>query len=223
MNTLQRCALASLICLTPSAAAVLLDQPLVFINGRASTSVNDTTGFRTWDRITLNESALVNRITWIGAFIDTVDTANNPVNPAGDLWNLHLAGDNAGDPGAVQQQASFSLASVTPTYLGTGSLAGQPVYYYQFAVDLSTPFAFAANQTLWLAIFSSAPQMDPRFGWSSGSGGDGVSKMVQLNNNDITSWGDRALSLEGEVVPEPATLSVFSLGLLALWLRRRGL
>lgn len=202
-------------------AAVILDQPLAAGNGRASHIVSETNGFKTWESLTLTQAAFVDRITWIGAFIDTATTANNPVDPAGDAWNFALAGDAAGDPGTVLTQTSLPFASVSAVFLSNGTLAGQPVKLFTFTADLGAPIFFEAGTPLWLTIYSSSPNADPRFGWFSGSGGDSLSKQVLLNNGSISSFQDRALTLEGEAVPEPATLSLLGLGAAFLALRLR--
>ncbi len=78
--------------LQPAAqAAVLLDQPLQMSDGRASSVYNGgTQGFMTFDRIQLAQTSLVDRVTWIGAFIDTQNPANNPVQPAAVSWTFQV-------------------------------------------------------------------------------------------------------------------------------------
>ncbi len=203
-------------------AAVLLNQPLAFVDGRSSTVAGPTTGFKTYERFTLAQSANINRITFIGAFADFTNTANNPVNPSGDNWNFEVTADNAGNPGSVTDSDSLAFASVQQTLLGNSTLSGQPVRVYSFTADLANPLFVAGGQTAWLSIFSTAANLDPRFAWLSGSGGDGVSKQLFLSNGAFTAYTDRAVTLEGEFVPEPGTFVLLGAGALLLGIYRRG-
>ncbi|MFN7934471.1 MAG: PEP-CTERM sorting domain-containing protein [Bryobacteraceae bacterium] len=206
---------------TSLSAETLLNQPLASIDGRASHTSTGANGFKTWESFSLSQSAVINRITFIGAFIDTATPANNPVNPVGDTWNFELAPDNAGNPGSVSASNSLAFNTVQPTFLGNATLSGQPVHFYSFVADLLTPFHVNAGETTWLAIFVQASSMDPRFSWISGSGGDGVAKQVTLSNGNFTTYTDRALTLDGSNVPEPGSLALLSAGALLIGIFRR--
>lgn len=203
-------------------AEVLLNQPLDFTDGRASTITSATSGFKTWDNFTLAESALIHRITFIGAFIDTVTSANNPVSPSGDNWNFQLATDDAGNPGSVTATESLPFNSVQQLFLGSGTISSQPVHVYRFTADLITPLFVTGGEITWLSTFSSAATLTPRFAWLSGSGGDGVAKQIVLSSGSISTYTDRAFRLDGDTVPEPGSLLLISAGgLLIALLRRR--
>jgi len=204
-------------------AEVLLTQPLAFVDGRTSTVANATNGFKTWDSFSLADSARITRITFIGAFLDNATPANNPVAPSGDTWNFDLATDNAGDPGAVAGSQSLAFNTVAQQFLGSATLAGQPVHAYRFTADLLAPLFVTGGETMWLSVFSAASNLDPRFAWLSGAGGDGVSKQVNVNNGNSNTYNDRAMTLEGDTVPEPGSLILISAGGLLIGLfRRRG-
>ncbi len=71
------------------------------------------------------------------------------------------------------------------------------------------------------AAFSGAASANPLFGWLSGSGGDGVSKQLNLSNGNINSYTDRAMTLEGDPVPEPGSLLLMTAGCVLIGLLRR--
>lgn len=223
MNRLILCLLLALGLSGGARAAVLLDQPLVFIDGRASHVAGGSSGFITYDRITLAQAAAVDRVTWIGAFIDTANLQNNPVAPVATSWTLQVAQDAAGVPGAVSDSVSLAFADVAATLLGSATLAGQPVFYYAFSALLADPLYVAGGTAQWFAVFSEDAAADPRFAWLSGSGGDGVARQQFLANGSWTPYTDRALRLEGNVVPEPATAWLLAMALLlgVVGVRRR--
>lgn len=205
-------------------AAVLLDQPLLVSDGRAS-SVFDagTTGFVTYDRITLPQTSSVDRVTWIGAFVDTQVTSNNPVLPAAVRWTLQVAADAAGVPGAVTDSTSLAFADASATLLGTVTLAGQPVFVYRFMADLIDPLLVGGGSEQWITVFAEDADHRPGFAWFSGQGGDGLSMQVQLGGSLPGPYADRALKLEGNVVPEAPMGALIGVALLAAgWAGRRG-
>lgn len=162
------------------------------------------------------------RISWIGAFIDTGNSANNPVAPVGTSWNFALAQDAANSPGAVVASESQSFACVSATFLGNSTLAGQPVSAYSYTADLVSPMLIQGGQTMWLSIFQQNTTLQPIFGWLSGSGGDGVSKQFLLSNGSlVNTYTDRALRLEGEEVPEPGSIVLMGLGGALILVARR--
>ncbi|MBS1829479.1 MAG: PEP-CTERM sorting domain-containing protein [Acidobacteria bacterium] len=206
---------------TSLSAETLLNQPLVSVDGRTSHTTNGTNGLQVWERFSLPQSAHINSLTFVGAFIDIGTPGNNPVLPAGNTWNFQLASDNSGNPGTVTASQSLAFNDVQQTYLGTASLSGQTVYFFNFSADLLTPFLVNAGETTWLSILVQADNLDPRFAWISGSGGDGVSKQISLGSGNIFTYTDRALTLDGSNVPEPGTLVLLSAGALLIGAFRR--
>lgn len=201
-------------------AEIVLSQPLIYIDGRAS-SVSGGVGFVTHDRITLDQSYEVNRISWVGAFIDLAPGGANPVDPLATSWTFEVAQDGGGSPGAVTDSAVVAAAGVTALYLADASLAGYPVRVYEFSVTLADPLLMLGGSPLWLAIIANTPAVDPRFAWFSGSGGDGVSQQQQLGGSVVGQYTDRALTLEGRALPEPTGLAWAALAIaLALYKRR---
>ncbi len=211
--------LCSWLMLLGAAQAIpLLSQPLVLNDGRASHVANGT-GFIVYDRIQLPQTSQIESLTWVGAFIDTANSANNPVANPATTWHFQVLDDALGNPGAVTDNATLSSASVVATLLGQGTLAGQPVNVYRFAATLVDPLLVVGGIDQWFTLFSENASADPRFGWfSDGNGvglGDGVAKQLSLSSQTFSSQGDRALTLDGSHVPEPATLSLLALALVA--------
>jgi hypothetical protein len=199
-----------LVLLRSAHGAPLLSQPLVFVDGRAS-HVTNGTGFITYDRIQLAQTSLIDSVTWIGAFIDTSTPANNPVPLQATTWNFQVLGDALGNPGSLIDSTSMASASVASTLLGSATLAGQSVNVYSFTASLADPLLIAGGADQWFTVYSENGNADPRFAWLSGSGGDGVSQQQSLANHTFTTYGDRALTLAGQAVPEPATLPLLLL------------
>lgn len=205
-------------------AVPVLNQPLVVQDGRSShVSGGGSVGFILYDRIELAQSAQVDSLSWVGAFIDTAITGNNPVSlPSNFTWRMQVLADAAGTPGTVTDSAAVAFNAVTATLLGQVSLAGSTVNVYRFAASLVDPLLIAGGVDQWFTVFADSSVADPRFAWFSGSGGDGVSLQRSLANQTFTSFGDRALTLDGTlVVPEPALLPPLALVLLALARRAR--
>lgn len=195
-------------------AAVVLDQPLVLVDGRAS-SVFDggTTGFITYDRITISQSAMVDRVSWVGAFIDSENTDNNPVLPAADRWTLSVSADSGGNPGAATDSATIDFAAASATLLGIATLAGQPVHVFRFTADLLDPLLVAGGTEQWFSVVAENALQRVGFAWISGQGGDGLARQQRLGGGLLGPYIDRALTLEGQAVPEAATLPLLALAL----------
>ena len=206
---------------TAAQATVVLEQPLLFVDGRAS-SVFDggTTGFVTSDRISIAQSTQVDRVSWVGAFIDTQNTANNPVPPAADRWILSIAADAGGNPGATTDSVTLDFAQASATLLGSASLAGQPVNVYRFTADLIDPLLIAGGAEQWFSVVAENALQRAGFAWMSGSGGDGLARQQQLGGGLLGPYTDRALTLEGQTVPEAPTLALLAIALVAAAYRR---
>lgn len=223
MVRLALCTLALLPCAAVVSAAPILTQPLAVIDGRSSHVTGPSTGFVTYDKVQVAQDWLVDRITWTGAFIDATVVANNPVIGTADSWTFGVYADAAGVPGASLDSASVSFAAPTATYLGVTNLAGQPVYVYEYSVSLATPIYLPGGSPVWFSVYATSATADPRFGWFSGSGGDGVAKQLNLGDGTYGQYVDRALALEGTAapVPEPSTLALLAMSAGTIILRRR--
>ncbi len=222
MNKLNPVILSILLAQCTSWGAVLLDQPFSGGNVRASSTTDGTTGFKTWDRISLSTASQVTKVTWVGSFLDLTNLANNPVAPDADFWHIDIASDAAGSPGAVFASATLPFADVLRTLLGTSTVAGQPVSVHSYEATLASALFIPGQQMVWMSIYSTNNTTEPTFGWWPGSGGDGVAKQYYLpNNSEFGAYSDRALKLEGSAVPEPGTHAMLGAGMLAIGLARR--
>lgn len=206
---------------TLAPAATLLDQPVAFFDSRASSTTDGTTGFQTWDRISLANSGQVQRISWVGGFLDTTTLANNPVVADADSWEIQIASDNGNEPGNVFSTTSVPFLSVMSTLLGNGTIINQPVAFYRYTLDLPAAISLSSGTTYWLSIMSRDTATMPIFAWLSGSGGDGVAKQYYSPTGNLQgTYTDRALTLEGDLdnagVPEPATNALLAAGLVAI-------
>lgn len=220
----SRAAATCLLALSAAVAQALpvLDQPVVNGDGRASSLYNGgSSGFVVYDRITLAQTTLVDRITWTGAFIDTVDPANNPVAPAAAGWTFQVASDLAGAPGAITDSASAAFGDAAAVLLGMGTLAGQSVAVYEYSITLADPLLVAGGSAQWFTVFSVDAAMRPGFAWFSGSGGDGLSLQLRPGQSTLGPYTDRALQLDGLLLPEPPMALLLGVALLTAALTRR--
>lgn len=203
-------------------AAPILNQPIALVDGRSSHLSGSPNNFITYDRIALISSYSVNKVSWVGAFIDLQTPANNPVLPEAVSWGFRVASDVANAPGLITDSASLAFGDATQEFLGTGNLAGQAAYFYRFTALLDDPLMLEGGVNQWFSVFAEGPDTVPLFAWISGSGGDGVSSQFLANGTFVGNYTDRALTLEGNLVPEPPMLMLLlpALGA-ALALRRR--
>jgi hypothetical protein len=123
--------------------------------------------------------------------------------------------DSAGQPGAVLNQFSSLISAID----AQGAAAGDARVHTDFA-----GFSMLANTTYWIGMAGDGFDLT-QTGLIGVAGGDSV--MAQFNSDDNFSIftsdivGDMAFRLYGASVPEPATFSLFGLGLAGLFAHRR--
>jgi hypothetical protein len=213
-------------------AAVLVNQPLFWSgNGTSVGSAHsieytpsENYGFRASDEFMLAGPAMITGVKWYAMSYDFVTAANNPVSlDTINAYNISFFADNAGVPGAVLSSEPAVPADVTVTLLGTGTF-GSTVNLYEFSYTLLTPFQASANTRYWFAPLLETGTYSPVVaGWVQGSGGNNSSYRVGLGTAPGPSLigSDRAYSLTGQFVPEPATYAMVSGALAAIALLRR--
>lgn len=204
---------------TASAAPVLYDQPFVLANAWLSEDISgQSTVWRTFDNFTLPAAGTINRISFVGGYVDLSNTDYPP--PDSTDFTFRFFADDAGRPAsAAQSEQTVAFGDVTSAYMGTVLAGGFKTSVYSFSADL--PAGFAANGLVpyWLSISSVAPAGSVQWAWFSGSGGDDSTLQVQNGTIDIWRGRDRAFTLE--TVPEPATMLMFTAGVVGMVGHRR--
>lgn len=220
----------SLAAAAPLAQAALLYSPSP-INASARTSDfgSGDRGFRTFDNFTVASGGLVERITWRGFWFDFNKPQPEPA-PAPDVlsWDIAFHASAGGAPGGQLLLKSLLAGEVTTTFLGNGvfNISGDPfnVAFFEYSVDLSSPFAVAAGVEYWVSVLAQSDEFYPAFAWQGATGGDSSSYQQTLGSSmNVTAAGavaaDRQVVLEGTLadntVPEPASWAL-ALGALAV-------
>lgn len=175
----------------------------------------DSFGFRTFDNFSVSGGGTVLRLTWSGLWFGPVTPAPAPA-PDVLSWDIGFYASGAGTPGAQLALQNYLAADVTSTFLGTGVLSAGNTYnvnFYEYSVDLSTPFAAGDGVEYWLSIMARSDNFSPTFAWRAGNGGDDVSYQQTLGAGASVTTGnavarDRHVLIEGTLndVPEPGTL-----------------
>ena len=171
---------------------VLFDQPgtatATFIAGDSGTN---------FDNFTLASAAQVTTVAWRGFYA----WDKGPMTSV----KVSLYSDNAGQPGDQLCSATFAGAANESLFTGP---SWRPNYTY--LVDLPSPFIAEAGLQYWICI---RPAVLSPYTWCWMMGtGDTVSYR-EHDPGYSRLWGDFAVTLYN--VPEPGTLSLLALGLLA--------
>ncbi len=141
----------------------------------------------------------------------------------GDLWDgtleYFIFADDGGMPGTIV--SSGDGQSVVKNATGRATPLAEE---YKYSFEFETPIDLDAGETYWFGLHLAADYAGNSYViiWSDSIAGLGYTCYESLGGT-LDNWGDsgihRAFYLEG--VPEPATLSLFALGVLVLVKKRR--
>lgn len=190
----------------------LYDQPSNFPNDGVFPSQNDTTpgGFgnfaTVYDNFTLTNTSAIADVHWQGGYFNPGEQGNITA------FTISFWPDVAGEPGPDPLFTAVIPGNANETFVGDEWFG--PIFDY--GVDLTTPFVALADTTYWLSIVPDLA-FPPQWGWYTGVGGDGKGVIDFFSLGRIELQTDFAFSLTGSVIPEPASLTLFSLGLIGLF------
>lgn len=176
--------------------------------GNAYSSQNDTAGFglfaQVYDNFTINAGGPY--------YIDTIMFPGEYFNPPaqGPIagWTLTFYADAAGQPGAALFTQHFA-GTGNETFMG--NYGGFPTYGYRLDDFKWDPLS---GVQYWVSVYPDLP-FPPQWGWSSGTGGDGISYQDFFGARSPLS-ADMAFALWGDSksVPEPGIILMLGPGLL---------
>lgn len=161
-------------------------------------NLGGTPGFRVADNFQLAGGGTVSTVEWWGT-----------LRSGGTSFQITFYPDSGGNPGLPLS----TIAVVPASSSATAGSPFDPVTFY--SATLSTPFSAAPGTPYWLSVFDAAP--DARWVWLSANVDTFGGRQMQ---NGTTTWNitdDVSFRLKSDgAVPEPATLSLMVMAILAL-------
>lgn len=233
MNTLSLirvAAAAALACCTTFAAAA----PVVFeqspANGVSSAWTSHLGvgqgGYQAFDDFSVGRGATIGQVSWHGTYFTAGDGGLRGAQPNTEVWTVEFWSGNAAGPMQRLYSQDHDPAQVTRTWVQKVDPTGLNMDLYAFTLDLAQDFDAEAGQTYWFSVVSKAGSFSPFFSWTNADPAGATFQHMQDGQGQVLAGlvrnGDRAFSLRSHAVPEPASVALVALALLAGGLRVRG-
>jgi hypothetical protein len=178
--------------------------------GNAYASQNDTASFglfaQVYDNFTLANSDTVDSVHWEGEYF------NPPQQGQITGWTVNIYADNGGQPGNLLQSTHVN-GTANETF--DGNFGGFPAYTYTVT---GLGFNAAAGVQYWLDVYPDLA-FPPQWGWSSGTGGDGISYQDFFGTRSQLA-ADMAFALDKTAIvgptPDTGTLVMMAWGVLGV-------
>jgi hypothetical protein len=119
-------------------------------------------------------------VNWQGIYVDLDNPSGNPESLDTASFIITFYADADGQPGAAISSQTLPITNCNAVNLGdvnftnNNTITSVQVPLYSYSVELPTPFAAAAGVQYWMSIVSNCTAQDPRWQWTSGTGGDNL-------------------------------------------------
>ena len=200
-------AIAALTLIFPAhGAAPLYTQTSDFPGSTAIASQTDINGVgdvnAAYDNFTLTDPAVITGISWRGGYV----LPANPVAMASFTVSFYGT-TGAGEPDTVTVlNENIVPGNAGETLVGTNS--SRTVRLFDYQLTLPTPFVASAGTKYWMSIVADKAGTLPQWGWSSGTGGDGIMYAESVTLGGVVRRRlafDLAFTLSGTNVPPTNT------------------
>ncbi|MCW5946138.1 MAG: PEP-CTERM sorting domain-containing protein [Fimbriimonadales bacterium] len=201
-----------------ASAAILVNQTPHSVDGYYSDGVaGQFYDQRMADNFSLGIESNVTKIVWWGSS----ENWQFPDLTNFSAWVLRIYNDSAGNVGSEVFNTTVAKASTNPTATGQQNSLGGNVYRQEAAVAVNL---LAGNYWLSIGSVNISPG-DDAWVWSAAQNtyDDKFAAELGFGNGyqTFTGSGDLSFQIEGDPVPEPATMLALGVGLAALAARRR--
>lgn len=174
-----------------------------------------------FDDFTLSQPASITGITWRGAYYYPGSPPPPPPvqgTAVGFVVTLYSA---TNDAAAYPDLASVLNQTIVDGPAGEAIVTKDAIMLLcDYSVTLTTPFSANAGTKYWLSIAAKMNGLSPEWGWSAGTGGDGIALNYCHDQPNAQIANDLAFTLETPTVPEPSSVAAVLLGLVTAGMGR---